>query len=207
MTTLQHRAPPRRKAVAPRCLREHVTDPAVAGLRDRALAAIPPARVLARHEPDVGHQPARVLEAPEVPDLGDPPHRPLRGEEQAAERFLVGRLRRQRLDVAVQFVAAAHLLWGTVWIACATIQAGEGCVRRVRIAVRKTLTAVAFSALERGPSFYQGLLWPIASFGSPGVHSLVVGAWGLRPGPGQRWMLSPVTGPLPVRRTSGGDRT
>ena len=36
-----------------------------------------------------------------------------------------------------------------VWIARSTTQGGEGCARRVRIAVRKTFTAVAFSALER----------------------------------------------------------
>ena len=47
-----------------------------------------------------------------------------------------------------------------VWIARSTTQGGEGCARRVRIAVRKTFTAVAFSALEREPSFYLGLCGP-----------------------------------------------
>ena len=57
-----------------------------------------------------------------------------------------------------------------------------------------------------GTILLSGALWPIASFGSPGVHSLVVGAWDLCPGPWSEWMLSPVTGPLPVRRTPCCDR-
>jgi len=36
---------------------------------------------------------------------------------------------------------------------------GGGYVRRVRIAVRKSFTAVAFSAPGREPSFYQGLIF------------------------------------------------
>ena len=68
LASLQHRLSPRRNPVDPRRLHQHMPDPAVARLRDRALVPSPPARVLARHQPDIGHQLARVLEAPEVPD-------------------------------------------------------------------------------------------------------------------------------------------
>ena len=57
----------------------------------------------------------------------------------------------------------AHFLTAgvrVVWIAGSTTQGGEGCARRVRVAVRKTFTAVAFSAPEREPSFYLGLCGP-----------------------------------------------
>ena len=58
---------------------------------------------------------------------------------------------------------SAHFLTAggrMVWIAGWTTPGGEGCARRVRIAVRKTFTAVAFSAPAREPSFYLGLRGP-----------------------------------------------
>ena len=86
-----------------------------------------------------------------------------------------------------------------VWIAGSTTQ--SGCARRLRIAVRKSYTAVAFSAREREPSLLSGALWPIASFGAPGGHSLSLGARAIWPSPEVQWMLSPVTGSLSVRWT------
>ena len=58
---------------------------------------------------------------------------------------------------SVHFLTAGVRMVG---IARSTTQGGEGCARRVRIAVRKTFTAVTFSALEREPSFYLGLCGP-----------------------------------------------
>lgn len=52
-----------------------------------------------------------------------------------------------------------------------------------------------------GTILLSGTLWPIASFGSPGAHSLSLGTRATRPSPAKQWMLSPVTGPLSVRRT------
>ena len=52
-----------------------------------------------------------------------------------------------------------------------------------------------------GTILLSGTLWPIASFGSPGAHSLSLGTRATRPSPAIQWMLSPVTGPLSVRRT------
>src|ERR1035437_2189054 len=42
--------------------------------------------------------------------------------------------------------------------------------------------------------------WPIASFGSPGGHSLSVGTPARGPGPEIQWMLSPVTVSSPNQR-------
>ena len=52
-----------------------------------------------------------------------------------------------------------------------------------------------------GTILLSGTLWPIASFGSPEGHSLSRGTRATRPSPAFQWMLSPVTGLLPVRRT------
>ena len=54
------------------------------------------------------------------------------------------------------------------------------------------LPASAFSAREAGTILLSGTLWPIASFGSPGGHSLSWGTQAHRPGPEIQWMLSPV---------------
>ncbi len=51
-----------------------------------------------------------------------------------------------------------------------------------------------------GTILLSGTQWPIASFGSPGGHSLFVGTPARRPGPGLHWILSPVTCLSPSRR-------
>ncbi len=51
-----------------------------------------------------------------------------------------------------------------------------------------------------GTILLSGTQWPIASFGSPGGHSLSVGTPARRPGPEFQWILSPVTGLSPSRR-------
>jgi len=51
-----------------------------------------------------------------------------------------------------------------------------------------------------GTILLSGTLWPIASFGSPGGHNLSLGTQAQGPSPAFQWMLSPVTGSLPVRR-------
>ena len=61
-------------AVAPGGLDEETPHVAVAGLGDPAALLLAAARVLARHQPDEGHELARVLEAAEVADLGDQRH-------------------------------------------------------------------------------------------------------------------------------------
>jgi len=58
---------------------------------------------------------------------------------------------------------AAHFLTAgvrMVWIAGSMTEGAKGCAPRFRIAVRKTFTAVAFSAGGREPSFYLGLCGP-----------------------------------------------
>ena len=82
---------------------------------------------------------------------------------------------------------AAHFLTAgvrMVWIAGSMTQGAGGCVRRLRIAVRKTFTAVVFSAGGREPSYYLGL-------SGPSLRSALQGGitypWGLRPkGPAQQ---------------------
>jgi len=51
-----------------------------------------------------------------------------------------------------------------------------------------------------GTILLSGTQWPIASFGSPGGHNLSLGTQAQGPSPAFQWMLSPVTGSLPVRR-------
>jgi hypothetical protein len=53
---------------------------------------------------------------------------------------------------------------------------------------------------EAGTILLSGAHWPIASFGSPGAHSLSVGTRTLWSSPEIQWMLSPVTSSLPLRR-------
>ena len=72
-----------------------------------------------------------------------------------------------------------------VWIAGSMTQGAEWCAPRLRIAVRKTFIAVAFSARWREPSFYLGLC-------GPSLRSALQGGitypWGLRPkGPAQHF--------------------
>ena len=68
----------------------------------------------ARHQPHIGHQLARMLEAPEVPDLRHRHHRRLRRDHleaaQAADRLPVGRLHDQRLDLAFQLLATVQFV-------------------------------------------------------------------------------------------------
>ena len=59
LATLQHRPVADAGSGSSRRLRHHMPDPAVPHLRDRALPPHAPARLLAWHQPDVGHQLAR----------------------------------------------------------------------------------------------------------------------------------------------------
>ena len=59
LATLQHRTVADAGSGSSRRLRHHMPDPAVTHLRDRALPPHAPARLLAWHQPDVGHQLAR----------------------------------------------------------------------------------------------------------------------------------------------------
>jgi hypothetical protein len=82
---------------------------------------------------------------------------------------------------AAQYLSAGVRM---VWIAGLMTQGAVGCAPRLRIAVRKTFTAVAFSAPEREPSFYLGLC-------GPSLRSALQGGiaypGGLRPkGPAQK---------------------
>ena len=90
-----------------------------------------------------------------------------RSRRTSAERYVASLFTHPSMGLAVKthlpHAPSAHFLTvgvRMVWIARSTTQGGEGCARRVRIAVRKTFTAVAFSALEREPSFYLGLCGP-----------------------------------------------
>ena len=74
---------------------------------------------------------------------------------------------------------SAHFLTAgvrMVGIAGSTTQGGEGCAHTVRIAVRKTFTAVAFSAPEREPSFYLGLCGPSLR---SALQGCIAFGWGL----------------------------
>jgi len=71
-----------------------------------------------------------------------------------------------------------------VWIAGSMTLGVDGCAPRLRIAVRKTFTAVAFSAGGREPSFYLGLCGPLLRSALQGG---IAYPWGLRPkGPAQK---------------------
>jgi hypothetical protein len=74
---------------------------------------------------------------------------------------------------------AAHFLTAgvrIVWIAGLTIQGG--CVRRVRVAIRGSFTALAFSAREQEPSFYLGLIGPSLR---SALQGCITYSWGLGP--------------------------
>jgi len=58
-----------REAVAPGRLHQHAPGVAVAGERDRALASAPARGVLARHQPEEGHQLLGRVEAADVAEL------------------------------------------------------------------------------------------------------------------------------------------
>jgi len=75
LAALERRAEPGRAAVVPGGFDEQPPGVSAAGLRDRALAAGLAGAVLARHEPEVSHQPVGVLEAGEVADLDRQPDR------------------------------------------------------------------------------------------------------------------------------------
>ncbi len=70
-----------------------------------------------------------------------------------------------------------------VWIAGSTVQGG--CVRWIRIAVRKSFTAFAFSAREQEPSSYLELIGPSLR---SALQECITYPWGLGPlGPAQQF--------------------
>src|SRR5688500_1986541 len=95
--------------IAPRRLHEDVAAVTVAGLRDRALSFPGPARVLARHEAEVGGQLSGAFEAAPVDDLRGQHHRALQRDPaealEAGDGGGDGRRQRQRFNLSIEFVA------------------------------------------------------------------------------------------------------
>ena len=82
-----------------------------------------------------------------------------------------------------------------------------GCALRAPRCSREDGHSRGVLRSEAGTILLSGtLLRPIASFGSPGAHSLSRGTRATRPSPEKEWMLSPVTGSPPVRRARPRER-
>jgi len=80
--------------------------------------------------------------------------------------------------------SALRLTAGVRFVSIAGSTHGEGLARRVRIAVRKALTAAAFSVRGREPSSYQGLCGPSLR---SALQGRIAYPWGLGPvGPAQK---------------------
>ena len=110
--------------------------------------------------------------------------------------------RRRRL------VEVDPILW-TVWRPGSTVpvwsvERGGRCLNLGLAIVFRTTSQHGRSPLESRNHPSIGTLWPIASFGSPGGHSLYWGTAARRPGPEFQWMLSPLSVVCPDRAT--GDR-
>src|SRR6266540_4797791 len=90
-----------RRPIGPRPFHQRAPGVAVAGLRDAALAAPLPRRVLRGGQPEIAHQLPRVLEPREVPQLGQQ-------DDGAGELHAPQRL--DRLDLRVQPPALHRLV-------------------------------------------------------------------------------------------------
>jgi len=132
LAAFERSADGRASSVAPGGLDEHVSAARVAGLGDGPLSSSVAGGVLAGHQPQVGHERTRVLEAAEVAEFGGQDHggagleAPEAGD--AVDEGLVARREGQLLDAAVELVPALELVLeeGEVFGQDHAVVGGEG---------------------------------------------------------------------------------